>query len=523
MDNITRLKSISLAENIHIEDEAIAGKNNHSTKSTFELTAEEEKQEAFALGDAYFITQKISGKFPTLVSIIHEAIVESHDSKKGSLTVAIKNQNNSLREVKNITGNRGRHATSNIINISKVDAFRINSKLKNELKDNFSRTGDLLNQISEDGDDTDELIFQLSEEVKKWELTPKIRGLLFIEIRKITSVFRSLDMRGKRLIRSKSRLRYESVVIDLIRKNQLPGLDKKHAATILGELAREINELENLCGRNISLVIDDISQLATFDKKLISAQNKLVLSSQKYINYIVNTHARKNGLSDSERDDILQDMVELVISQALYHFDGSFKLSTYISRYFDQCKYIHNKKREIIPLRAKITKHARLYYESKRKLEQDGGYVTSQQIADEINKKNAKAKATCESVDELFGLSTLSLDTSFANDEDGTIHEFVTNENNISQATTHSPLYNIEGSVSHNQLEKKIYQFITDSFSLEYAKLYAMRYGFFSNQQATFERLVIVTGYSKDILRRRFIEISEVLQKEFHESFNKFT
>tara|TARA_B110000211_G_scaffold28542_1_gene28926 strand:- start:10053 stop:11609 length:1557 start_codon:yes stop_codon:yes gene_type:complete len=517
MDSMTSHSQENSNESITIGTELFSPKKRLILKSALELTAEEERIEAEKLGDAYFITQKIAGKFPALVSKIHSAILANHDDKNGSLTVAIKNQNNSLREIKSISGTSGRHATSNIINISQFDAQKINQTLKRELKENFSQTGDLLNRIHLERDNLD-LLEQLSQDVQQWELTPKIRGLFFIEIRKITAAFKTLNLRGKSLIKEKSRLRYESVVIDLICKNQLPGLDKKQAKLIIDDLAKEILALEILCGTSISIVLEDIKQLTIFDRKLIESQNKLVMSCQKYINYIVNTFARKNGLSDTERDDIMQDMIEMVISQALYHFDGSFKLSTYINRYFDQCKSIHLKKREILPLRAKVTKHARLYYEAKKALEQNGAYITSQQIADAVNRASTKAKATCETVDELFGLCTLSLDTSFESGDEGGVNSFITNEDNISESSTYSPLFNIVEHVSHNQFEQKIYDFICDKFSQEFATFYIMRNGLFSNHQKTYEQLVQTTGYSKDVLRRRFAEISESLKKEFHES-----
>lgn len=493
--------------------------NNLLLKSVIELTAEEEKKEAESLGNAYFFAQKIAGKFPALVNKIYNAILENHDDKKGSLTIAIKNQNNSLREIKCMSGTRGRHATSNITNISKVDAIKINQKLKTELKSNFKKTGQLLDEISHQKDNI-ELLNKLSLDVQQWELTPKIRGLFFIEIRKITKAFKNLNIRGQRLIKEKCRLRYESVVIDLVSKGQLPGLDKKLSQRILEELSGEIIVLESLCGTNISLVLDDIKQLTIFDKKLIDSQNKLVMSCQKYISYIVNTYARKNALSDSERDDIMQDMTEMVISQALYHFDGSFKLSTYINRYFDQCKSLHLKKREILPLRAKVTKHARLYYEAKKTLENEGSYVTSQQIADYVNNVSQKAKATCETVDELFGLCTLSIDTSFTSDHDNDagVHNFLTNDDNVTESSTYSPLFDIFEHISHSEFERKIYDYITVNFSKEYATLYVLRHGLLSNQPSTYEQLVESTGYSKDVLRRRFAEIAEALQKRFGEA-----
>jgi hypothetical protein len=516
MDSMTSQSGVYINKIAEVNKKNVSQKNDLILQSVQELTAEEERIEARKLGDAYFITQKIAGRLPALVKKIHKAILENHDENKGSLTVAIKNQNNSLREIKTIIGSGGRHATSNIIGISPTEALKINQSLKLKLKANFSQTGDLLKKISEQHGNTD-LLEQLSQNVQEWELTPKIRGLFFNEIRKITAAFKKLDLRGKSLIKQKSRLRYESVVIDLVSKNQLPGLDKNEALTILNDLASEIEVLEVLCGTSISIVLEDVKQLTIFDKKLIESQNKLVMSCQKYINYIVNSYARKNGLSDPERDDIMQDMVEIVISQALYHFDGRFKLSTYISRYFEQCKSVHIKKREILPLRTKISKNARVYYEAKKILEQHGEYFTSQQIADTVNILSPKAKATCQTVDEFFGLRTLSLDCSFDN-EDGSTSDFVSNEDNITETSTYSPLFDIVEYVSDNQLEIKIFKFIAKKFSHEFATFYVMRNGLLSNQRATFEQLATTTGYSKDVLRRSFKEISDSLQKEFCKS-----
>ena len=233
----------------------------------------------------------------------------------------------------------------------------------------------------------------------------------------------------------------------------------------------------------------------------------------------MHSYARKIGLTDNEKDDIMQDMIEMVISQALYHFDGRFKLKTYLNRYFDQCKTINRKKREMLPLRSKVTKHARLYYEAKRELEADGSYVTTQKIADYVNSKSSKAHATCETVHELFNLGTVSLDAALNDDDsDSNMQKFLTNGSNISEMSPYSPMYDIEEHTIYTKLEKNIYDYIATNYSIEYANLYTMRHGLLDNSIHTYEQLVETTGYSKDILRRRFVDISENLKKEFAEA-----
>jgi len=83
-------------------------------KSSVELTADQEKIEADKLGDSYFMTQKLAGKLPGLVSTIRHAILAKHDLEKGSLTISIKNHNNTIRGVKSVEGSGDIYAASNI-------------------------------------------------------------------------------------------------------------------------------------------------------------------------------------------------------------------------------------------------------------------------------------------------------------------------------------------------------------------------------------------------------------------------
>jgi hypothetical protein len=486
-------------------------------KSSIELTSEQERIEAEKLSNAYFMTQKIAGKLPGLVNTVRNVILEKFNEEKGSMTYSIKNNNNTIRCVKNVVGTPGRHATSNIVNITKSEALRINQTLKGELKDQFSKTSELLVNI-EENDENELLLEQLSQDIQKWELSPHMRIVFFKEVRKITKAFKSLNLKGKRLIKAKSRLRYETVVIDLICKGKIVGIDKKSTEYIFDQLAREIQALEILCGTELPLVLADIQQLYDFDKKLIEAQNNLVLSCQKHLNYIVHSHARKLGLSDCEREDVMSNMIKIVIEHALYNFDGSFRLKTYLNSYFTQCKKESNTQRQMMPLRTKVTKYARWYYEAKKVFEGDGRYYTSQDIADYVNSKTSKANATCETVDELFHLGTVSLDVSISDDHpNSSMKEFITNGANITDISAYSPMFDIEENTIHTSLEKDICDYISQNYNKEYSHLFALRHGLLGNTIHTYEELREVTGYSKDILRRRFVDISDNLKKKYAE------
>lgn len=53
-------------------------------KSSTELTTDQEKIKAEKLSNAYFMTQKIAGKLPDLVSTVREVMVAKLNEKKAT-------------------------------------------------------------------------------------------------------------------------------------------------------------------------------------------------------------------------------------------------------------------------------------------------------------------------------------------------------------------------------------------------------------------------------------------------------
>jgi hypothetical protein len=469
-------------------------------KTSIELSEKEEIELAKTFKDAHFILQKKSARFPMLASSLLSNIQAVYDRQSGSISMAMKSLENTTSHYRKHNQKTGRHITTHCTDMSNKEKEVMRAKHKVKLQKSLDAAIAIKDKLIEMPSDfeSENRKNDLSNIFKEWELTPRVREQHFLNIRMLTSSYRKLTMKCARLIKEETSIRYKNAPIDFFIENKLMGMTSKNKQKILSLLSNEIAELERLSGCSVSNCIKDAMYLLETEKEMLSARNKLTITCKKQINYAVDCHARDMSLNDSDKADLIQNMFEVVLSKAIYHFDGQCKLATYIQSYLKQAKSEFGMARRIIKPSPALYKRSTLYHRVKIELENRGEGFTMNDLVNLVNERDPNARATVQKAKDIFESQVVDID----------------NENKSFSEDSLILVNDAFEQADSEKMERAIFETLQAEYSREMVNLFMSKFGLLSTRQMKYRELQLLTGLPKDLIRRKIAEMQDHIKEK---------